>query len=193
MTALTLYKKADRQIRAAGKAAIIILALSICADWVRSSPSRDSSRITLIRDSISDSKRLYWVTVGVGGNGIGIAGLLKANVAIGVESFIAKYLTSAAYSPGGTGPGGNMREYGLYYGRQFFRDAIIGRVALGISYLDGSRNYAQDKIHTFALGGEAELILQGQAFGLGISFFANAAPKYLFGGISLNAHLGKLD
>jgi len=180
-------------ISAAGKTAIIIIALCICTDGVRSSPSRDSSRNTFIRDSISSSKRLYWLTVGVGVNDIGILGLLKANVAIGVESFIAKFLASATYSVGGSGPGGNMTEYGLYYGRQFFRDAIIGRVALGVCYLDGSRDYAQDKIHTFALGGEAELILQGQAFGLGISFFANAAPKYLFGGISLNAHLGKLD
>lgn len=169
---------------------IILSILLLCAaQSLRASSDIDSAR-KFRYDSIAQTKRLYWLTGGVGGEGNGIGIIAKANVAIGVESFIAKFLIVR-----GLFTSWEMNEYGLYYGRQFYVDVLIGRIAAGVSYLNGKlvKYSVEERIRTLALGAEIELILQGEVAGLGISIFGHLAPSLIIGGLSLNVHLGKLD
>jgi hypothetical protein len=146
------------------------------------------------RDSIAHSKRLYWLTGGLGLGGERFALLAKANVAIGVESFIFRVIVSDATSlGGGSNYGHDFRALGLYYGRQFYEGVLIGRIAAGISYLDGPAKHGREKIHTLTFGVEAELLVQAFVAGLGISLFGEVSPAYFYGGLTLNVHFGILD
>src|SRR5262249_5960622 len=109
------------------------------------------------KDSLPPADQFVWFTGGIGGAGAGLAALASFSFAKNIHSFSAVYCVSAAYDVGGSGPGGDRQEIGVYYGRQKYSEGVLGRAMIGAAHFTGSHDYGQ-RINTFALGIQAEVI-----------------------------------
>ena len=143
-----------------------------------------------------NDKELYWFSFGVGSFGPGYGFLGKATYAWGVSSISAKIshseiLETTSDLPYKYSTPGEVSEYGLYFGRQALFQNAIARIAVGVAYFNGRRNYDQF-FHELGVGAEVEGILMISPVGLGIMGSAMISPKFVYVGISLNAHLGKM-
>jgi hypothetical protein len=142
-----------------------------------------------LKDTSAKIKRLYWLSLGLGGNNAGPGYLFRFTYAKGIESLGIQYGSFVNFNLGG-GNGDELREISAYYGRQEYED-VLGRIGFGVGYFWGW--LSGKKINTIAPGIQGEVIFHGAGFGVGVLGSINAAPKFLAAGISLNIHFGKFQ
>src|SRR5438552_165128 len=134
---------------------------------------------------VNNDPKLLWIEFGVGLIGPGPGLDLKLTYSWGINSIATKGIIAAAFSPGGSGPGGTIEEIGLYYGRQNFTRSTLARIAAGISYFHGVHDYGQE-IHSFGIGVEGEAMLKSVYIGTSLVFTLMFMPHFLYAGILLN-------
>lgn len=167
---------------------LIVLAATISTPAIAQQKADTTS--TVVTRTIEEPKlQLFWATIGGGGVGPGLGGLLKTTYLWGAHSISAKVQAGAELNLW-NGPQNDVTEYSIYYGRQFVTPWTMMRVAAGPAYI--THTFESTTVHRIGMGAEVEVMVKIYFFGFGFMTSVMAAPDILYGSITANLSLGKL-